>query len=307
MQRTSEYKNGCPDQESIAGNINYLTYKLSRIALMLLALLSTNTAFAKNNYRIFALQRYGELFCAVELRKNFSIPVCRSADFFENSLTNRTFIEKQYLSECPDSWIEQNICVLKIIRARKTRANPFTTLYNDLIKHPVQQVFYFVHHSLDDLLEDFFALGLPAAAGLTTYSSGSGAGYTLLTVLLVHTLSSPLGDAAGDWIQQYQPGAEGEKEIEWHLPEIIANKIEDGIKAVFIVISYGNTLIIKVLERRYSRQQIIGTDSSPQVSTLYNLVISLLFTYDTYQFLERYNWINEIADAIADMFTELFH
>lgn len=125
-------------------------------------------------------------------------------------------------------------------------------------------------------------------------------------MLSVHTLSSLIGDLSGDWIHQFQRGTDSEKEDEWLLTEIIANKIEDSIKAAFIVICYGNTLVIKILERFYYCRQTLESQQQGQYSGLYKLTMGTLIAYDSYQFFERYNWINEIADAIADMFTDLF-
>ena len=222
----------------------------------------------------------------------------------QNLKSNQTFLKKRYLSECPDSWIQQKSCILKKIRQPGIRQNPFITLYNDLIKHPIQQMIFFIHNSLDDLVEDFIALGTPVAVGTVSLLFDVRKSHTFFIILFVHTLSSPMGDNAGDWVQQYQQGVDIESEQEGQLCEIIANKIEDSIKATFIIVCYGNTLIIKLLEQCYYPSPTSEANNAGQISKLYNTAMGVLLIIDTCQFFERYNWINEIADAIADMFTE---
>lgn len=283
-------------------------YKLTHLALLMwLPLFGVQKTSAKSNFQVYALKHEGEQLCAVEINHLHSVPVCQNATFLAHSLSdNKTFTEKQYLSECPDSWVEQKICVLKAVRTKKVRPNPFITLYNDLFLQPAQQMFFFVHHSLDDLVEDVIALGIPVAAFYLAHLYQLHIAFSIFIVSGVHFFSSPLGDIAGDWIQKYQMGAEGETEIEWHMPEMMANKIEDGIKTFYIAICYEHSLMIRILEARFSPLQTFVTESPQPVSIAYNTFKALLFAHETYQLFERYNWINEIADAIADMFTDLF-
>lgn len=282
-----------------------MAYNFPGISFFFLILFSFQHAPANNDFRIFALNHYGDQLCAIEINEHHSIPACFEPAVIEQHLkSNQTFLEKQYLSDCPEPWLEQKSCSLKKIRKTSIRPNPFITLYNDLIKHPIQQMFFFIHNSLDDLVEDFFALGIPAITGVISYSLGLGKYSTFMLVVCVHTLSSPLGDKAGDWIQQYQRGIDCEKELEWQLCEIIANKIEDSIKTAFISVCYGNIWVIRTLEQYYYPRSLSGAESSHQVSKTHNIAMMFLLTLDTYQFFERYNWLNEIADAIADIFTE---
>ena len=282
---------------------------------LLIGLMLTTAAEAFTPPRTFALSKWNEKLCMIDISGNQSTLVCYHSTLFEKVVEGKEIPDNsQFLTRCPGRWIERKNCTImrvepvEPLNARERLHKVFYTTYASFLN----EVNHFVNNSLDDLVEDVITIGLPFIA---SYGAYAWWGKNFLTAFLLFEATNSflstlgVGDSAGDFVEYYQNSDyQSEGESEFSIRGIISNKVEDHARVVGYIITYKSSIIIQYLENAYRPSPADVTDGAvTQLSTGVSLLLikAGMFTFNTWQMAEHYSWMNEISDAIADMVTNM--
>lgn len=281
------------------------------LLLGLLMLCTKATAFPP--VQTYALDKWGDKLCMVEMSGHQSTLVCNHNPRFQQALAGEELPEgSQFLTRCPKEWVDRKNCTVITVQRSIPQStmerlqNLLYSAYSSLSN----QLSLFLHNSMDDLVEDIISIGIPFKASYSRYpKSYTGIIQTVLLFELMNLMLCPIGDVAGDIVEYFQNGhyhTEGETELS--VRGIISNKVEDHVKIVGYVVCYKSTIIIQYLENYYIDTSEDMTDGPvAEVGTRVGLFLikRVAFAYNTIQMAEHYSWVNEISDTLSDLVIEM--
>ncbi|WP_222842201.1 hypothetical protein [Endozoicomonas montiporae] len=250
--------------------------------------------------------------CMVDISGNQSTLICNHEPAFGKVLAgNQLANSADLLQKCPKSWIKRKTCRYITVEQPVPLSNQ-ERLQNIVYRACdsfSNQVSDFFQSSLDDLVEDGISIGLPLLTVFSLYPKYPRILPIFLLLQIMNMVLSPVGDAAGDFIEYYQSGHySSEGESEWSVRGIVSNTVEDHIKIVGYIITYHSTIIIQYLENTYGQPSQDATDGAlthTGARTALYVMKKGAFAYDTFQMAGQYSWINELSDAVSDTFTEM--
>jgi hypothetical protein len=177
------------------------------------------------------------------------------------------------------------------------RITPLIDIYKNWLLEPMNNIKYFIMHSLDDLVEDIVKF---TATGLSVYFTLE---YGLLVTLVAGTsgyiVGNHLGDGAGDMIDKFT--ASGKSNFGTGSANIFASLIEDAIEDLPKFLYYAwhittgfvvNSLIDKFVDKLH-----LANTNTQIIKTIFHAIEIFKVAGD---FAKDYTEFNEYCDQFAD-------
>ena len=309
-------------------------FKQGFITLCLGLILSPVTANDQNiperaSISIALFKIHSNQVCVIRNTSDYSIPICFTyePELWEllNQVSGNVHGLKDYVSLCPEEANAKTLCSSVIVNGvnmtnfqppalefqhHSTQPltpdpEPLYELWHELVVTNMDETHLFFKRSVDDVVEDFFAIVLTTgSAALLSYVGVPTLALIPLT-FIIHSHLSQWGDDVSDFLEEEKE----HQSTDTYSGVLVSNIVENGVKYLYYKIKLWGVTSMTIL---FQFNQIRAQFRDLQHFSLYSWVTVcavgvLEITREVFSCFSNYNWINRRSDQLGDYAKEWVH